>query len=212
METKKIEQAEDELRAEHPNFDPNPYWMCYRFKDAKEGMMEILHHLLGKKAKWNKDYDEVATWLTDSHFKGLLIMGEYGTGKSLICCKVIPLLMKVKTSRGPSIMLSAFDLNRYAEVLGKGHHKIIIIDDVGVESELVEYGKRSIVFNEVVDRAERLGQTLILTTNLSEKELTSKYGNRTIDRLKFLTRKVIFSGESLRVPKPTEKENREEEM
>ncbi len=201
MEIEKIEQLEDELRAEHPNFDPNPLWPCFRFKNVKDCMMKILQHLLGEKAKWNNDYDEVVSWLSDSHFKGLLIMGEYGTGKSLICTKVIPLIMKIQADSSPSFILSAYDLNRYQQALCKGHYRVIIIDDIGVETELVEYGRRSIVFNEVVDRAERLGEMLILTTNLSEKELINKYGNRTVDRLKFLTRKVIFSGDSLRVPK-----------
>ena len=42
------------------------------------------------------------------------------------------------------------------------------------------------------------GKLLILTTNLSIDELREKYGERTVDRLRAITKTVLFTGESLR--------------
>jgi DNA replication protein DnaC len=73
-----------------------------------------------------------------------------------------------------------------------------MIDDVGVESEQVNYGTRRLLFNEIIDEAEHNKNVLILTTNLNIEELEAKYGARTIDRLRAITTPVIFKGESLR--------------
>ena len=46
--------------------------------------------------------------------------------------------------------------------------------------------------------AEKRGKLLMLTTNLSLEEISQKYGERTMDRLVAITRRVKFEGNSLR--------------
>ena len=75
---------------------------------------------------------------------------------------------------------------------------ILYIDDVGTESMAVKYGERRLAFCEVVDEAEKRGKLLMLTTNLSLEEISQKYGERTMDRLVAITRRVKFEGTSLR--------------
>lgn len=75
---------------------------------------------------------------------------------------------------------------------------IIYVDDIGTESLSVKYGEKRLAFAELADETEKKGKLLIITTNLSIDELREKYGERTIDRLKAITRTVLFSGESLR--------------
>lgn len=53
-------------------------------------------------------------------------------------------------------------------------------------------------FRMLVDYAEKNGIMLIITTNLTWKELTEKYGERTTDRLKALVTPIGFKGKSLR--------------
>lgn len=49
-----------------------------------------------------------------------------------------------------------------------------------------------------MDAAEKQGKLLLLTSNLSAAELMKKYGERTLDRLRALTKCVIFKGKSMR--------------
>ena len=62
----------------------------------------------------------------------------------------------------------------------------------------VKYGERRLAFCEIVDEAEKRGKLLMLTTNLSLEEISQKYGERTMDRLVAITRRVKFEGNSLR--------------
>ena len=73
-----------------------------------------------------------------------------------------------------------------------------MIDDIGLEQEFSKYGEKHIAFSEIVDIAEKKGLLLVITTNLNQKQLKSKYGERTFDRLKSLTKCVVFKGNSLR--------------
>ena len=75
---------------------------------------------------------------------------------------------------------------------------IIYVDDIGTENLSVKYGEKRLAFAELADEAEKKGKLLILTTNLTIDELREKYGERTIDRLRAITKTVLFSGESLR--------------
>ena len=84
------------------------------------------------------------------------------------------------------------------------------MDDIGTENLSVKYGEKRLAFAELTDEAEKKGKLLILTTNLSIDELREKYGERTVDRLRAITKTVLvdrlraitktvlFTGESLR--------------
>lgn len=87
--------------------------------------------------------------------------------------------------------------NAELDVVKQKH--IIYVDDIGTENLSVKYGEKRLAFAELADEAEKKGKLLILTTNLSIDELREKYGERTIDRLRAITRTVLFSGESLRI-------------
>lgn len=179
------------------NFRPKPEKYCFKVENAKDIMQKALNFFCDDKAKWGKGYDEIADWLSDSKEKGLLLIGDCGVGKTLICTSVIPMIMARLYDKRPA-RYSAYNLNRKSEEIITERSDVLIIDDIGVEDIQVNYGERSIVFNEVVDQAERLGQILILTTNLSKEQLTAKYGARTIDRLMAITRMIVLKGKSLR--------------
>lgn len=167
---------------------------------AKEYMVAGLKKLFGDKAMWVPEYDEIEKWLKDNHGKGLLCMGEYGRGKTVMCEYILPAIINRNDFGGGNeptcCTLSAYSLAYTEEIpFNRGW---IMIDDVGVESEQVNYGTRRILFNEIIDEAEHNKNVLILTTNLNIEELEAKYGVRTIDRLRAITTPVIFKGESLR--------------
>ncbi len=192
-----MEDAVNYLRETTNDFDPNPNKLGFFVKNAKELMFEAMKSICAQELVWRKDYEQIVDWLSSSNYKGLFVAGGYGTGKTMLCTKVIPLILLNRFGFKPAIY-SAYSLNRDAREIILEKSRMLIIDDIGVENEQVNYGERSIVFNEIVDQAERLGQILVLTTNLGKDELVRKYGARTIDRIESLTRKVVFEGESLR--------------
>ena len=72
---------------------------------------------------------------------------------------------------------------------------IISIDDIGTEPQSQF---RNCAFADLVDRAEKKGGLMIITTNLNGEQLRERYGDRVLDRLRGLTRQVYFTGQSFR--------------
>lgn len=167
----------------------------FRVPDARRVLDAGLRHFIGNSYQWLPEYDEIADWLSYNNGKGLLCMGNCGRGKTTICLQVIPCIMHHFFRKICSIHL-AREMNRhYAEVMQK---YLLIIDDIGREEPYQEFGNRFNVLPDLVDDCERRGKLLITTTNCSSEELAEKYGERTLSRLKSVTRLVTFSGSDLR--------------
>ena len=164
-----------------------------------------------KDAKWLPAYDEVAAWLSDNQSRGLLCVGPCGLGKSVICAQCLPLIFERAFDGFGVMVVTATEMNqRIDELLAFcGYRHIIVIDDLGTEApETVTYGNRRRPFCELADTAERTGTLLIITTNLrttrdtdprrNYPSIQDRYGDPTIDRLRAITKVIVFRGESLR--------------
>ena len=199
-------QGVTELRDGH-GFNPYPERLHIQIPQAREQLAAGLRYFLGDRAQWLPAYDEVAAWLADSHGRGLLCVGSNGLGKTLICQNIIPVLLQ-QNMRKIVKVCSALDMNQHLDELLRIH--ILSIDDVGTEPvETINYGVRRIAFSELVDLSEKQGTLLILSTNLrtthgTDKEgnivpsIEDRYGLRTYDRLKAVTKTVVFKGKSFR--------------
>ena len=183
----------DRLRS--TGFNPSPDMVRVKIPNARENMWWLLQKFLGDKAEWLPCYDEVAEWLSDNQGRGLLCYGSCGLGKSVICGKIIPVLLNYYHHKVVSIC-EADAMNHDIDAVKANH--ILYIDDIGTEGESVRYGERRMAFPEIVDAAEKKGKLLMCTTNLSLRELKEKYAERTTDRLKAITRQVLFTGNSFR--------------
>lgn len=166
--------------------------------NAKELMQDMLDEIISRENRrmvWIKPYEQVAEWLTDNKGMGLFMYGNCGLGKSLLARYVIPALM-LKYNRK---VVSVYDTNtmnaNIDEVLSK---KIICIDDVGTEDMSVKYGEKRLAFAEVMDNVEKKRCLIIATSNLTNDELLSRYGERVLDRIKSTTKRVVFTGKSFR--------------
>lgn len=175
-------------------FNPIPNLVNIAIPDAKDVLWRGLNYFT-EKAEWLSEYDEVVSWLSGNNGRGLLCYGNCGRGKSLICWKIIPLILNHYCRK----IVSCYDAQQMnADINAVKAKHIIYIDDVGTENMSVRYGEKRLAFCEIVDEAEKKGKLLIITTNLSLDEISEKYGERTMDRLVAITARVKFKGESLR--------------
>lgn len=196
VETRTI-WSECERLLQGTGFVGKPDTVAIRVAEARKLLTSGLRYYCGESGVWQPEYDDVAEWLTDNEGRGLWLCGECGRGKTLIGAKILPVVLNQCNS--PRKIVSLYDAkelnSRYAEIAEK---HIIYIDDVGKEGVSVEYGNRNLRFADIVDETEKRGKLLMFSTNLSQEEMAAKYGERTVDRLRAVTRKVVFRGGSMR--------------
>ena len=93
--------------------------------------------------------------------------------------------------------------NKYVEKLNK--YRLLIIDDFGMERDTPFATEH--IFN-VIDSRYRANKPIILTTNLSAKQLTSPNNlkeQRIYSRLLEMATPILFTGENRRISKMKEK-------
>lgn len=106
---------------------------------------------------------------------GILFYGDVGTGKSFLACAIanalLERLISVSVTNFPRILNSlqgSFDDERQKRIDRLQHYSLLVIDDLGVERD-TSYSVEQ-VYN-VVDTRARSGKPVIITTNLSMKDL-----------------------------------------
>ena len=170
--------------------------------DARKRMEDGLRYFLGEgKYKWLPAYDRIADWLSDNKGRGLLCIGTSGLGKTLICQRILPVILG---SNVPSV--TAQEMNTRIDELLK--ERCVIVDDLGKEDvEIRNYGNRRRPFFELCDAAEKNGTLLIINTNLSTTpvrdprypdSIQARYGNEVLSRLRATTKAVLIEGEDMR--------------
>lgn len=167
-------------------------------QNAKNILTEVLAMYMemeNKKMIWLDEYDGVAEWLSDNKGRGLFMWGNCGRGKTILGTRVLPAILLQYYRK----VVKTYDVNQMNQqaddILSK---KMISIDDIGTEDILNSYGNRRLVFAEVIDRAEKQGNMVIITTNLTQEQLIEKYGIRVLERIIATTKRIEFKGKSLR--------------
>ena len=138
------------------------------------------------------EYDNIIDWMVDTKGRGLMLMGDCGTGKSTILNYVIPAIFRTITNKilrsVPAKELGAVERNK---------SPFIIIDDLGTESIKNDYGTKIDAVADAISYAEDSSKTLLVTTNLTPKALDDRYSDRTLDRLR-KCKVVVIKGKSFR--------------
>ena len=155
------------------------------------------------------EYDQIIDWMCCTEGKGLLLMRACGRGKSVIMTGVLPMLFRYRQLY--LRVIHAQDLHKpltnqqtRSNVRPETNLDFLIsakypvIDEVGVENQMNDYGEKTEGFNLILNTAERDYKPLFIATNLTAEELLIRYGERTFDRLKRLCKRVEFKGDSLR--------------
>ena len=175
----------------------------FKFYYAYEIITAALEAKFGEKAAWLPEYQNIVDWLHDNKGYGLLVIGDSGRGKSVLCRDIIPTILNDEhKTNGFNYCYTTTAYRLASEGFGNEgmpySYSAIMIDDIGTEGDFVQFGARRNMVKEVVDFAEENHKLLILTSNLTIDKLQEKYDERTIDRLKSLCKIVVTMGDSLR--------------
>lgn len=166
------------------------------FIDNAEKLFKIeMMRILGPRFNYLKEYDKVIEWLNNNGGKGLVLSGNCGTGKSVIATKVIPALMNTMTPPRIATWMNAKEFARRGEIENRSFW---IIDDIGTEGQVKDYGTEVDKFEELLDKIDLKGGMAIITTNLTPDDIMERYGERKFGRLKANFEIIGFNHESMR--------------
>lgn len=177
-------------------YPAEPEKVMIKIPEAENLLRRGLNYFTDENTIWNEhNYRPVVEWMTDNKGRGLLLAGGCGLGKTLIGMRILPLVINCYCRKIVNCF-KAQDLNKKPDEILSKH--IVYIDDIGTENISNIYGNKRVPFVELCDLAEMKGKLLIITTNYDIEHLVGKYGERTVDRLRVLTRYIPFVGDSLR--------------
>lgn len=152
-----------------------------------------LMRFLSPTMQYLPEYDKVISWMKENSGKSLILMGKCGLGKSIIACKVIPTLL---ATRG--IFVRPANAKEFAKVGVVKDRSFWIVDDLGTEGIVKDFGTELDKISELLDRIDMIGGTAVITTNLTAEQLKERYGERNYDRMKQNFEIVSINHESMR--------------
>lgn len=161
----------------------------------------------------SENLDFCRKYAEDFHlpYNGILMRGATGLGKTHLSLSIANEVI----NKGYSVIYgSAPDLFGKAEQEHFGNKEretlemlyaadLLIIDDVGAEFESKFYVS---LFYTIINNRMNSGKPTIVSTNLSLNDLLSRYGDRTVSRLKTMD-DLPFAGTDVRLMRATEKRN-----
>lgn len=171
----------------------------FALPNAKEELQQALScvaNSMGEQLQWLPEYDEVAAWLSDNKGKGLFLFGSCGRGKSLLTRYALPMIFRAKLNRSVKVVDCAYNGVNIDEVV---KYPFLALDDLGAEEDVVNYGTKRQLVSEVICRAQDNPKMFVIaSSNYDGEALRERYGERVLDRMKYLFYQVSFNGKSLR--------------
>lgn len=175
-----------------------PTAIKFKIPNAESMLRYFLSEILKQREEelnWLPEYSEVSAWLDDNQGRGLFLYGDCGRGKSLIVRFAIPMILRYTLRMVVNVYDAPSLLQNVDSAMAQRN---IAVDDIGTESMLVDYGTKRDVVSEIFDAAEKTGKLLIVSTNLRKDQLIDRYGERIFERIISTTKRIEFTGKSLR--------------
>ena len=171
--------------------------LCETIEEGKQLLIETIAKvdLTIKEFHWFPEYDKIVSWMMTPNHKGLQLVGDPGRLKTTIATLAIPVLYHLIHN----FIIRTVDSCDIEESYDNFKASpVIIMDDIGAEFTINDYGIKREPLNALIDFCEKKSKILIITSNLTSEQITARYGVRTIDRIDLLCTPVKFQGESLR--------------
>jgi DNA replication protein DnaC len=182
----------ESLKKQFNSRDNNFY---FKIPNSKNVIIHFWNSIMDEKIQWIPEYDKIAKWLEDNKGTGLFLYGGNGRGKTVMIEVIIPAILFTFCKKIIA-QTSAIKLNDkiddklvITDLLNK---KLLSIDDIGKEGDLVDYGNIRVAFAEIMDNAEKKGNFILATSNLDGQELLAKYDNAVIERIKACCIRIPF--------------------
>lgn len=188
----------DSLKAINVKTERNLQTFCFGDKKTCMYYFEMVFREVDKTNSfcWLPEYEKIIDWMQDTKGKGLFLHGDCGRGKSTILCSVMPVLFHMFFKKTIIPVHADFLVSEYMRLVKNGFCNMI--DELGVEEQVTNYGEPFEPFNKIINAAEASTKLLFITTNLTPKQLLDRYGERTLDRIARLCKSIEFKGDSLR--------------
>lgn len=166
--------------------------------DAEKALTHVFKQLLGDRFQWLPEYDEVCRWFAAPNGKGLLLLGNCGTGKSLLLHYVLPVVLEAVAEKVVLYMRADEITPTNYEDLRR--RRVIAIDDIGTEGRITLSGYRNDFYavERIVEKIADNNGCMFLSTNLTPVAMLERYGERTVDRLAGICKTIEFKTQSLR--------------
>lgn len=150
--------------------------------------------------------ETAARWMTEDGEKPwLFLSGNVGTGKTTLMEAIARTLLyylipakMFRASDFPAMFLNNVELTDRQLMCGEWC-RVLLLDDIGVEpTEIKEYGNVIRPFVKIVEERYIRQLPLVVSTNLSGKDIIEAYGERTMDRIKEMATAIKYEGKSFR--------------
>lgn len=142
------------------------------------------------------EYKQIADFFqSGTNGRSLALIGGCGTGKTFFTTKILPILLKYELNKQCTIIKAtelADNLHGYMR------QNYIVVDDVGTEEDVNNFGNKKHQFAEWVNSVEYRNCFTAISTNLNGEQLRQKYDQRTYDRIKGNFKVILFNNQSFR--------------
>lgn len=139
----------------------------------------------------------VSRWLCDSSKRGLILMGNMGTGKSTMLKSIHRLLECWGMFGDAQDIFEYFKKNNGA--MRYWDERLVLVDDLGVEPwRCMNYGEESFPLTRLLLHRYDRNLTTIVATNLDFPEIEKKYGDRLADRMFEMYDVLTYNNDSYR--------------
>jgi len=208
-----IRQAKKRLRWSIPDLDPETYREMF-WQLASNYHYNITKSKFVPKIPDSKQFRTVMNGLyfylkNPYDWKGLFLFGNYGTGKTMAVYILAEMLKSVYPKMGYKLVTAREIIQQHIDAYANKNNvnvnlletvSLLIIDDLGQEdTDVVNfYGNKIRPLNRIIEERHKNGRLTWFTSNWHPADLSTKYSEYIVDRIRQMCHFYAFNWESFR--------------